>query len=244
MIQRLLAWMLRIRSLLLTIPGAMGLIAAEPRWDAQKGVWVGDRAAGHVKIPDPLWIFGYGSLCWRPDFAHDETMVGRVQGWGRYFAQTSCDHRGTPEAPGLVATLLSDEQLEAIGLRDAAAAPSSTCGVCYRVGPDDVQEVLANLDFREKGGYTRAVVEVTPAGPDAASRRPVTALLYSATPDNPGFDGGMLKDLPRAAKTISAARGPSGPNIDYLENLARWCGEVGEADAHVEALMWLLPQKE
>ena len=70
----------------------------------------------------------------RATVAHEQTMVGRVHGWGRYFAQASCDHRGTPDQPGLVATLLSDAQLETLGLRDSAAPPSTTCGLCYRVG--------------------------------------------------------------------------------------------------------------
>ena len=211
--------------------------ATAPTWDSAAGVWVGERAAGNVEVPDPLWIFGYGSLCWRPDFKHEETMIGRVHGWGRYFAQSSCDHRGTPAAPGLVATLLSDAALEALGLRDADAAPSSTCGLCYRVGAADAQEVLDNLDFREKGGYTREIIEVTPSSGGAV----VKALLYSATPENPNFSAAALKDLPAAAKTIATAVGPSGPNIDYLKNLAAWLEKVEEDDAHVKALMALLP---
>ena len=124
---------------------------AAPKWDAKAGVWVGERVvSGNMEIPDPLWIFGYGSLCWRPDFPHEETMVGRVSGWGRYFAQLSCDHRGTPQSPGLVATLLSDVQLQALGLRDANEHASVTCGLCYRVGAADAERVLDALDFREK----------------------------------------------------------------------------------------------
>ena len=62
-------------------------------------------------VPDPLWIVGYGSLCWKADFPFTDSFVGRVSGWGRWFAQRSTDHRGTPAKPGLVATLLTDEQL-------------------------------------------------------------------------------------------------------------------------------------
>jgi cation transport regulator ChaC len=51
------------------------------------------------------------------------------------------------------------------------------CGVCYRVGEADVESVLGNLDFREKGGYTRDVVEVTPV---EVGRPAVRALLYTA----------------------------------------------------------------
>ena len=51
---------------------------------------------------------------------------------------------------------------DACASRTPGEDASTCCGVCYRVGEDDVESVLGNLDFREKGGYTRDVVEVTP----------------------------------------------------------------------------------
>ena len=69
-----------------------------------------------------------------------------------------------------------------------------------------------------QGGYTREVIEVQPAGSDGA--RPVRALLYSATPENPNFSSMALTDLSAAARTIATAHGPSGPNIEYLTKLA------------------------
>ena len=85
---------------------AAALSMSTPQWDAVNGVWKGDRAAASDSFqpPKPLWIFGYGSLCWKADFVHAETRVGFVRGWRRFFAQRSADHRGTPAAPGLVAT--------------------------------------------------------------------------------------------------------------------------------------------
>lgn len=128
--------------------------AGAPKWNAQAGVWEGDRAAGSVDIPSPLWIFGYGSLCWRADFPAAESFVGRVQGWRRFFAQSSADHRGTPESPGLVATLISDPQLEAIGLRHADEEPSTTCGVCYRVAEEEARWPFScDLVYSRHGAY-------------------------------------------------------------------------------------------
>jgi cation transport protein ChaC len=94
--------------------------AAAPQWDAAQGVWVGERAVsssgGALEVPDPLWVFGYGSLCWRIDDEYEELLTARVHGWRRRMAQKSCDHRGTPEAPGVVATMMPESEWRALGL--------------------------------------------------------------------------------------------------------------------------------
>lgn len=103
----------------------------------------------------------------------------------------------------------------------------------YRVGDADAADVLDGLDFREKGGYTRDLVEVEPAGGGSA----VTALLYRGTVDNPNFDAAVLDDLDAAATTIRQSVGPSGQNDEYLFKLAAWLDDVGEGDEHVAGLV-------
>ena len=66
----------------------------------------GGRQATAAPAGAPLAIFGYGSLVWRPDLPHTEAHDGYIVGWVRRFYQGSPDHRGTPERPGRVATLL------------------------------------------------------------------------------------------------------------------------------------------
>lgn len=219
-------------TLCLRMSAAASVPPRAPKWDAKNGVWEGNMASGGVEIPKPLWIFGYGSLCFRADFPYEEKFVGRVSGWRRYFAQKSADHRGTPESPGLVATLLTDAQLAELGVRSDAEPASSCVGVCYRVSEAETEAVLANLDFREKGGYTREIIDVTPS----AGGPPVRALLYSATPANPGFTPVAIRSPQLGAQIISEAVGPSGANIDYLLRLVAWLEEVGERDAHAEEL--------
>lgn len=182
-------------------------MAAE--WDAAAGVYKNARAASSCEVPNPLWIFGYGSLVWRPEerWSDYDAKPCTVRGWRRYFAQLSTDHRGVPGAPGLVCTLLED------------APEATTRGVAYRVPDADADAVLDDLDFREKGGYTRKIARVVFDDGEA-----VDALVYSATRDNPNFVEGLDSDdaaaVDKAARIIATAVGPSGDNAAYLLNLA------------------------
>ncbi len=172
----------------------------------------------------PLWIFGYGSLVWRPAFAHAERVDGFVRGYSRRFWQGSTDHRGVPGAPGRVATLLP-------------ASTAERCfGTVYRVAPGREAEVLAGLDFREQGGYVRDRVEVVHERGTIAN-----ALVYLATPDNPDWLGeAPLEDI---AEQVLRSVGPSGPNVEYVLRLADALAGRSARDAHVEALAELVRAK-
>lgn len=205
-------------------------------WDASKGVFAGDRAMTpqSFELPRPLWIFGYASLVWRPETGWEsfERRTGVCEGWCRLFAQRSTDHRGTPEAPGLVCTMLPEATVESLDLAPDATPPLRTRGTCYRVPDDQAAAVLAVLDFREKGGYTRQVVRV--ALDDDTGH--VDALVYSATAENPNFCPDLASVAPaaldRAAAIIATSVGPSGKNTEYLFELADACPD----DAYLHAL--------
>jgi len=173
-------------------------------------------------IDPSFWIFGYGSLIWRPSFEFVERCPAYAVGWTRRFWQGSTDHRGTPEAPGRVVTLVPE--------------PESRCwGVAYRIPVERREHVLDELDRREQGGYSRCEVEIF--FPDRASE-PRAASTYVAGPDNPHYLGtARISDI---ARQIEAARGPSGYNRDYLFDLARALGELGAADDHVFELARLI----
>lgn len=171
------------------------------------------------------WIFGYGSLVWRPAFPFVERRAGFVRGWARRFWQASTDHRGVPEDPGRVVTL--------------AAVPRARCfGMAYRVAPDDAAQVLAGLDHREKGGYRRVTVDVhVPERGETLAG----AIMYLATEDDPNYVGPA--PLPEIAARVRRCVGPSGPNVEYVLRLAealRAMGVPHEEDAHVFELAALV----
>jgi cation transport protein ChaC len=190
--------------------------ASAAEWDAENGVWVGERAIGvsEEDLPDPLYVFGYGSLCWRIDDPYEEIFDAKVMGWRRRFAQGSYDHRGTAEYAGVVATLMPEEEWLAAGLVVEDGDQPVTNGVVYRVPKSDAKRVIDNLDFREKGGYTKAIVDAT----SLDGSRTVRALIYTANSRNPLFMGGsdsLGTTAPKAiAERIHKAVGPSGPNIE------------------------------
>ena len=55
--------------------------------------------------PDFEWIFGYGSLMWRPGFRFLEQCPARLDGYHRTPCIYSLHHRGTVAVPGLVLCL-------------------------------------------------------------------------------------------------------------------------------------------
>ncbi|KAI9188014.1 hypothetical protein H9P43_002405 [Blastocladiella emersonii ATCC 22665] len=165
-----------------------------------------------------MWIFGYGSLIWKVDFPVAERVPGVIRGYVRRFWQGSHDHRGVPGAPGRVVTLIPYDEWKGMTDEFRDEADSVTWGVAYRIPDDKVDEVKAHLDHREKDGYTVHEVDVFRSLKDdtpAVTR----ALCYMGTTQNESFHG--HKPLDALAEQIYRARGPSGPNDEYLLNLAK-----------------------
>ena len=169
-----------------------------------------------------LWVFGYGSLVWRPAFAFSERRTSWIAGFARRFWQGSTDHRGVPGAPGRVVTLVPEEDTRCFG-------------VAYRVPEVEVDRVLAGLDHRERGGYERHRLEL-----HFGDGTQVPGLVYIATPANPNYLGPAPLD--QIAAQVSRACGPSGSNAEYVRELARSLREMPAEDAHVFALDELVSQ--
>lgn len=156
-----------------------------------------------------VWLFGYGSLIYKVDFPFLEQRPATIEGWSRRFWQGSHDHRGTPEAPGRVVTLV-------------AQADAICKGMAYRVSP----AVFEHLDVREKNGYLRFS---TPMVFDDGSS--TEGLVYIATEDNSAFLGPA--PALEIARQIANSTGPSGPNREYLLKLAEAIRALDSHDPHV-----------
>ena len=168
-----------------------------------------------------VYIFGYGSLCWRPDFPYISSHPAYIVGYHRRFYQGSPDHRGTEHSPGRVVTLVQQQE-------------GVVYGVVYLVQREQVMAVLEYLDVREQGGYECANVTAHLHNPGPELPHSVPALTYLATESNRHYLGPASDDV--IADTIASSVGPSGHNSEYLFRLADWMAAVGVRDEHVERL--------
>ncbi|TVY28056.1 Glutathione-specific gamma-glutamylcyclotransferase [Lachnellula hyalina] len=162
---------------------------------------------------EEFWLFGYGSLIWKPPPHFDQRIPGYVTGYVRRFWQASQDHRGTPDKPGRVVTLIERSFWETLSDPHPSASSDKVWGTAYRIETAKVAEVKEYLDIREINGYTIHYTDFHPA--DASPM--IKTLVYIGTPDNDQFMG--PQDPERLAEHIYRSKGPSGPNKDYLLSL-------------------------
>lgn len=165
-----------------------------------------------------MWVFGYGSLIWNPEFPVAETRIARVGGWRRSFCMRSIHHRGTEAEPGLVLAL--------------DAAEGHHCdGVTFRVTPGAEAETLALLRERELISSAYLETRVRADWPEGGG---CAALAYVIDPDHWQYCGGL--DLEEQAQIIARAIGGRGPNREYLWSTAAHLADLGLSDPELE---WL-----
>jgi len=163
------------------------------------------------------WVFGYGSLMWRPGFPFAERAAATLRGRRRAFCIYSVHHRGTYERPGLV-----------LGL----APGGSTRGVAYRIADADWGEAHAYLLEREQP--TETYIEARRWVRLADGRR-VACVVFLSDVHHPQWAGRL--SLERQAQLIAGATGLSGRNVDYLKDLVQHLRAEGIGDRTMEALL-------
>jgi glutathione-specific gamma-glutamylcyclotransferase len=201
-----------------TPDSARAFSTPSPTADAARVAFRGDllerfraQAAGQ-----DLWVFGYASLLWRPEFEAQEQHACRVWGWHRALKMWSRLNRGCPECPGLVFALL----------------PGGSCqGMVYRVAQTEADEVLQRLWAREMpmDVYTPIWLPCqTPQGP-------VKALAFTLPRSSPSFTGHLTHETYR--HIFKNASGRYGTTLDYAKQTYDSLRSLGINDRALAALL-------
>ena len=177
---------------------------------------------GHWDRSQPIWVFGYGSLIWRPEFAFDRKARGLVYGYHRSLCLWSHLYRGTVDRPGLV-----------LGLEPGG----SVHGVAFRIPAEIAYEHLRALWRREQatGSYVPRWLEVR-LGHDARERgeERVRAIGFVMNRSAPGYVGEL--DRTTLLQTVCTASGSNGTCADYVLSTVRSLAEHDIHDRHLAAL--------
>src|SRR5258708_25009727 len=147
---------------------------------------------------EDLWVFGYGSLMWRPGFPYLERIPARLIGLHRALCVYSYVHRGTPEKPGLV-----------LGLDRGGACR----GIAYRVAAADRDPTIAYLREREQvtSVYLETSRRITLA---TAQPRDVTALVFLVDRSHPQYAGRL--NLEHQAHLVRQGHGRSAAHVVFV----------------------------
>src|SRR6201987_460103 len=160
-----------------------------------------------------LWVFGYGSLMWRPGFEFVERIPARLIGEHRALCVYSFVHRGTPEKPGLVLWVVRGGACRGVAFRVAAAKCAAT--VAYLRAREHVTSV-----YRE---VKRSVWLEDDA------RRRVSALAYVVDRGHVQYAGRLT--LADQLRHVLQGHGQSGHNRDYVLSTVKAIETAGVPDA-------------
>ena len=161
-----------------------------------------------------FWVFGYGSLIWRPGFDFVSSQSAYLCGYHRSLCVYSHTYRGTPEKPGLVFGLV----------------PGGCCeGRAFEVAPDKWPLVLAYLRERETDVYHELQ-----NGVRLADGKMVKALIFVADDRHSQYAGDLARQ--KQLDIIRHARGAIGTNKDYVLNTLEHLGELGIKDSYLSDL--------
>lgn len=175
----------------------------------------------HLKLEhgaEDLWVFGYGSLIWRPGFEFLDRVPARLTGAHRALCVLSHVHRGTPKKPGLV-----------LGLD----LGGSCRGVAYRVAGKARAETIAYLRAREQATavYRETLRNVTLLG---EPERRVSAVVYMVDRGHPQYAGRL--DLDTQLRLVRQGHGRSGANPEYVLSTVHALEALGLYDRELHLL--------
>lgn len=146
---------------------------------------------------EQFWIFGYGSLMWRPGFDFLRSEPALVYGYHRSLCVYSFVHRGTPEDPGLV-----------LGLDRGG----SCHGMAFQIAPDRWEDTIAYLRAREQ--VTSVYVEKRKSVRLLSSGITAQSTTYVVDRTHRQYAGVLNEDA--LVNHVTRGRGVSGNCLDYL----------------------------
>jgi len=165
-----------------------------------------------------FWVFGYGSLMWRPGFDYLEAVPARLSGFHRALCVYSHVHRGTPERPGLVLGLDRGGRCRGVAFRVDATAEAATLRYLRE------RELVTNV-YRE----TIRRAELMAGAP-----RTVDAVCYIVDRAHPQYAGKLARE--DLLRFVRQGEGKSGANRDYVTATVEHLEAMGIRDA---TLHWL-----
>lgn len=175
-----------------------------------------------TRKPDDFWVFGYGSLMWRPGFDFKDRVKARLVGAHRSLCVYSFVHRGTAEKPGLV-----------LGLDNGG----NCRGVAYRVAGDKREATLEYLRGREqvtmvyRESWRTIWLEDDP-------RNSTRALVYTVNRGHPQYAGRLA--LTQQLHFVRQGHGRSGINRDYVLDTVKELDTLGIRDDGLRRLAEML----
>ncbi len=156
---------------------------------------------------DGIWIFGYASLMWRPDFPYLEAHPALLRGYHRALCVYSTQYRGTPEIPGIV-----------MGLDRGGSCK----GRAFLLAAKDVPQVMEYLHEREMSTEVYAPKFLNVRLDDG---RTVSAYNYIVRHGHEQYTGKL--SIEDAVKLVCRGVGPMGTSLEYLENTLAHLDEMG-----------------
>ncbi len=182
-----------------------------------------ERRASMLKIlennpyPDQdVWVFAYGSLIWNPAIHFAERQVGFLPEWRRAFCMRITAGRGTEQQPGRMLALIPGD---------------GVTGVVYRLSQEHLENELSLLWKREMctDGYIPKWQQVA-----LRNGEQVNALVFVMKQEDEQFDANH--DIQHTVRKITIAKGPLGPNSEYVYKLHHALTEEQIDDPYVATL--------
>lgn len=165
---------------------------------------------------EDLWVFGYGSLIWRPEFDFSERRSAHVHGWHRALKMWSTINRGTPQTPGLVFGML----------------PGGSCqGMVFRIPRAQGDAAMRKLWLREMPNAVYDPRWLQCRTPDGS----VKALAFTLSRQSPHHTGELAPEEYR--RIFSQAQGIYGTTLDYAQATHEQLQSMGIDDKALKRLL-------